>query len=146
MASDYKINIHLNNKTYNSNKVERVCSNIVLAKFLRGVEVKMLQEELKLDAKDEVVLVYVASGKFEPMLKFDGEIIVGITNALVFKAEKGAIYKIPRSNIMSVTHQKNSIFSWDKLIFELKNKTTDTIGIYDRDACEYFCNYLMTQT
>lgn len=126
-------------------KLGRVAINTIDGKYLRGVDKEEINKKIQLDEKEELLFVWGETAKFEELLDLNKDTIVGITTKKLFKIEKGAVHRINRNNIKSVKHQKNGMFSWDKIELTTKDKNEKvTFGIYHGDACEYFCNYLAT--
>lgn len=126
-------------------KLGRVAINTIEGKYLRGVDKEEINKKIQLDDKEEILFVWSQRDKFEELLDLKEDIIVTVTTKKMFKIEKGAIHSVNRENIKSVKHQKNGMFSWDKIELITKDKNEMiTFGIYHGEACKYFCNYLST--
>jgi hypothetical protein len=100
-----------------------------------------IAKEVGLSRGEEIKLFYTYSALKEELSRSD--IIVGITNVKIFKYDKGSNSFTLRSDIKAVKHQRNGMFSWDKVEILTHSGKTETYGIYDGDTCSKFCRYLM---
>lgn len=91
-----------------------------------------------LTPNDDIELLYLFNGKTD--------IIVGISTSRIFKLDCYQTSSVLLSDIISVRHQQNNLFKWDKIECLLKNGKIETFGIYHNGVCKQFCNYLMTNS
>ncbi len=89
---------------------------------------------------EKIEIIYSDTNKFD-VDDIDHTVLVGITNYRIFKLEGSDITSVFRNIIQSITHQKNGILRWDKIECHLKDGI-ETFGIFHRNACAYFCEYL----
>jgi len=99
-----------------------------------------IQRQVDFKKEEKIHLVYLHHGfNFGSISRND--IFVVITSKRIFKYEKG-IEQVFLYDIVDVEHQKNNIFSWDKIVVLLRDGKKETFGIYSSDICGYFCWYL----
>lgn len=125
-----------------SNKVPRITTNTIEGKYLKKIDIDNLKKLNINEKSDEFLFVWLENDKFEPIINIGTTAIVCITNLYLVKFEKGSVTLISRSAIKKIQHEKNGIFRWDQLKIQLVNGKEESIGIYNQDTCEYFCNYL----
>lgn len=120
----------------------RITTGTAYGEYLKKDVHESITKTLALPSDEKIGVVYMRYDTFDQNFSISREIIVGITDVRIFKIETGNNNQQLISNIASVSHQKNGLFSWDKVVCRLKNGDIDTYGIYHSAACGYFCDYL----
>lgn len=120
------------------------CDNTIKGEGLDISKYKEIHEKFKMLNDERIEIIYLFQGNFVN-INVNNDIYVGITTYQVFKCDKNNKTSVMISNIKSVSHQKNSIFRWDKLVCKKINDTTETFGIYHKKTCVYFCKYLLNK-
>jgi hypothetical protein len=110
---------------------------------IRGSDVSensmnVIAKEVKFLPDETLEIIYSNNNVF----KYETNVLVGVTNYRFFKLQQNNISSILRSEIVEVNHKHNSIFQWDAVDVKLKSGASDSIGIFDKAACAYFCKYL----
>jgi hypothetical protein len=95
----------------------------------------------KIINKNEIIHRLWSYAGWDNGLLFDTA-LVGITSLKIFKYENNKLQYILLESIKRASHKKTNIFSWDKIILELKNKTTDWYGIYHGNTCSHFVDFI----
>jgi len=117
--------------------------NTITNDQLKNHEIKMLLTLINANPLEKIDFLYMFDIVHkEETINISKNILVGITNYRIFKSEKGNCFSFLRSEINSIEHKSNGIFSWDMLNFKFKNGTTNNIGIYHSDVCKFYTNYL----
>lgn len=121
-----------------------VASNMVKACDLFVKEKETLDIILGL-IEGEILEEVYSYGGFYPILKIRNNIIVGITNLRIFKLEKGIVSVLRYRDVVSVKHERNGLFRWDKVVCQLcgEGGEFDTFGVYHGDACARICNHML---
>lgn len=123
-------------------KTTRIATHTALAQNLNPNVYNAIVRTLKLPRNEKLEIVYIHSDNFDENFNISTDIIVGLTNLRIFKIQSGNSGHQFISNIVSVSHKKNGLFSWDKLVCNLKSKEVDTYGIYHSSVCGYLCDYM----
>jgi hypothetical protein len=124
-----------------SEEIPRVVEYTVKGKYLRPSTIESLKKYIKFEEDEQVKLLYVADNNFES-LNIQNNIVVGLTNIRLFKIQNNKLDFVLIKDIKNIRHEENSIFSWDKIICELKNGKIETFGIYYYESCKYFTDYI----
>lgn len=124
-------------------KVDRVAEDTISGLDLKVREVNMISEIVHFLPSESIQIIYLSGGNFEPTFKIEGNTIVGVTNFRIFKIEKSNVDSVMIKDILKVTHEKNGLLRWDKVVCTTTNGKTETFGIFYSKTCEYFCNHLI---
>lgn len=108
---------------------------------IRGIDVRK-KNIFNLQSNEDLQILYMDSNKFEDDFNITNNVFIGVTNKRIFKIENNNTYNIYLKDINYCSHQKNSMFHWDKILCHLKNDTTDTIGIRYSVTTLFFVNYI----
>ncbi len=123
-------------------------SGVVRGEKLTADEKKVLAKDAALASEDEILFVWKEKQQAS-LADVTASAVVGITAAIVFKLEKGALTKVARRDIVVVRHEKNGWLRWDNLILGCCDKDgkkrVEKMGIYCEDACAYFSGYLASR-
>lgn len=124
---------------------QKITTNTALAQYLNPNVRNAIIKTLALPSNERLEIVYINSDHFDEGFDISSEIIVGITTLRIFKIERENSGYQFINNISSVSHQKNGLFKWDKIVCNLKSGNVDTYGIYHGSVCAYFCDYLKSR-
>lgn len=114
--------------------------NIKRGTNLSVADYNYIQRQVDFKKDEKIHLVYLRQAfNFGSISRND--IFVVITSKRIFKYEKG-IEQVFLCDIVDVEHERNGIFSWDKVVCALRDGKKETFGIYSGDICGYFCWYL----
>ena len=121
---------------------KRITTNTVLGKGLKENVRHAIEQTINVEEGEVIEIVYIYNDTFDEKFDIVKDIIVGVTNYRIFKIEDGRYDAQKINEIISIAHEKNGIFRWDKIICLLKKNKQNTFGIYHGDVCGYFCNYI----
>jgi len=102
---------------------------------LSSREIQIFANFLKFTPEEKLELL-CDSEKFLFEVKLKDRIWIGVTSHRIFKVEKGEVTQQTIQNIKSITHQRNGIFYWDKLLITNNDNEVISFGIYLGEVCE----------
>lgn len=123
-------------------KTTKIATSTALAKDLKPHIRNSIIKTLALPREERLEIVYMFVDHFDEYFDIANDVIVGVTSLRIFKIEGGKTEYQFIEKIKSVTHQKNGIFKWDKIVCNLKEGGIDTYGIYHSSVCAYLCKYI----
>ncbi len=100
-----------------------------------------ISQVINLLPDEHIEILYSSNGTFN----LANTVYIGITTHRLFKIENMDVSQVMRNEILYTKHIQNGMFFWDKIECVLQSGQTETFGVYYKDACEYFCNYLNTK-
>ena len=130
------------------NKVNCVTINTIEGNHVTQKNFNSYNKALK-DAKKEMIipsngekieLVWAYNGSYDYNDK--DNIVVMVTNKRIIKLDKNNITDLNISNIKNITIEKTNAFHWDKLLCVKDDFTTETFGIFNKEACNFFWDHL----
>ena len=92
-----------------------VADNTIGGHQLEPLKKQRIHHLLGLSEGESIEIIYSNNGKFDT----DKNVLVGLTNRRIFKIEDEIVSRILISNLVSIRHVENDIFSSDKLHCEL---------------------------
>jgi hypothetical protein len=117
-------------------------AEVSLADQLSKSSRSQLEASLPLGLGEELIAVWCKSQNYSKVNFTDDEWVL-ITTDRIKKIRFGKPGKdIILNKILSVNHEANGIFKWDKLLFQLTDNNYGQIGIYGASSCRYFMSLI----
>jgi hypothetical protein len=117
-------------------------TNVICGKNLSEYDINKLISATIINKNETIHRLWAYNG-WNNGLTFD-HALVGISSLKIFKYENNNLQYVLLESIENASHKKMGIFSWDRIIMELKNKTADWYGIYHGNACSHFVDFINT--
>jgi hypothetical protein len=122
-------------------KLQCIAKNTLLGHQLKDVDVNAIRSIIQFLDGEVIEVIHSASNHSSPISR---DTMVCCTNQRLFKIKQGKVSKcVARNCIMDVEHVKGGIFARDQIKCRLIS-TVESFGIYEKDACQYLCHYLLT--